>query len=268
MVQFPEAMMFRFLLVATALGACALPPATGEPLDTAHFSQTGGGTSAAASGDLELEAEVDIDPSESLSTAVGVVFGLPDRLEVGIAWSPYDVLEQPGPDSRGSGDVSVAIKKQVLEPSSSQPGWSIELGTQLDTSEAGHLERSGEADLYAATALAQSFGAHTWTGYYELVFPDDPDDDSTHVEHVAALQWATELGAGQVVHLEGIGTVAPAADFSATYLGAGLAWAVNEDWTLEVGTLVGLAGESEDFRLLLGFTTVAARLGRIGSFGL
>ena len=71
---------------------------------------------------------------------MGVVFGLPDRLEVGIAWSPYDVLEQPGPDSRGSGDVSVAIKKQVLEPSSSQPGWSIELGTQLDTSEAGHLE--------------------------------------------------------------------------------------------------------------------------------
>ena len=196
------------------------------------------------------------------------MFGLPDDFELGVAWSPYDVLEQPGPDSRGSGDVSFAVKKQLFTPSSSQPGWSVELGTQLDTSEAGHLERSGEADLFASTAVAQSFGPHTWTAYYEVVFPDAPADDSTLLEHVAALQWASEALPSCVVHVEGIGTVATAADFSATYLGTGLAWSVGENWVFEAGSLIGLAGESEDFRLLLGFTTVAARLGRIGSFGL
>jgi len=261
-------MMLRVFVLAGLLGSCALPAATGEPLDSAHFAQTGGGSSVAGAGDLELEAEFDLDPSDTLTTAVGVVFGLPNDFELGVAWSPYDVLEQPGPDSRGSGDVSFAVKKLLLAPSPSHPGWSIELGTQLDTSEAGHLERSGEADLFAATAVAQSFGAHTWTGYYELVLPDDPTDDSTLVEHVAALQWASEPLPNCVIHLEGIGTVAPAADFSATYAGTGLAWSVGEDWVFEAGALIGLAGESEDFRLLLGFTTVAARLERIGSFGL
>lgn len=260
--------MTRFFLLTAMLGSCALPSATGEPLDSAHFAQTGGGTSVAGAGDLEFEAEFDLDPSDTLTTAIGVVFGLPHDFELGVAWSPYDVLEQPGPDSRGSGDVSFAVKKLLLAPSPSQPGWSVELGSHLDTAEAGHLERSGEADLYAATAVAQSFGAHTWTGYYEFVLPDDPDGDSILVEHVAALQWATEPVADCVVHLEGIGTVAPAANFSATYLGTGAAWAISDSWTLEAGALIGLAGESEDFRLLLGVTTVAARLSRIGSFGL
>lgn len=237
-------------------------------MDSAHFAQTGGGVSVAASGDLEFEAEVDLDPSDSLTTAIGVVFGLPNDFELGIAWSPYDVLDQPGPDSRGSGDVSFALKKLLLAPSEAQPGWSVELGTHLDTAEAGHLERSGQADLFLATAAAQNFGAHTWTAYYELVFPDDPADNSTLVEHVAALQWASQPLPDCVLHLEGIGTIAPAADFSATYFGTGLAWSMNDQWVLEAGALVGLAGESEDFRLLLGVTTVAARLSRIGSYGL
>lgn len=261
-------MISRLFVMAALLGACSLPAATGAPLDTAHFNQTGGGVGVAGPGDVEVEADVDLDPSDSLTTAVGLVFGLPDRLELSLGWSPYDVLEQPGPDSRGSGDVSAALRKQWLEPSPSRPGWSMDLGTRLDTSEAGHLERSGQADLFAATAIAQSFGPHTWTAYYELVLPDDPDDNSTLVEHVAALQWASEPLPSWVVHVEGIGTVAPAADFSATYLGTGFAWSVGEDWVLEAGSLIGLAGESEDFRLLLGFTTVAARLSRVGSFGL
>ena len=50
-------MISRLFVMAALLGACSLPATTGEPLDSAHFAQTGGGTSVAASGDLELEAE-------------------------------------------------------------------------------------------------------------------------------------------------------------------------------------------------------------------
>lgn len=245
-----------------------LPPATGELLESTHFAQTGAGPPVAAAWDLEFEGAADLDPNDTLVTEIGVIFGLPDDWEFGIAWSPYDVLEQPGPNSRGAGDTSFALKKLVLAPSPTQPGVSVELGTQLDTSEAGHLERSGEADLYAAVAAGQDFGGHTWTAYYELVFPDDPSDDSTLVEHVAALQWATAPVDGIVTHLEAIGTVAPGADYSATYLGTGIAWSVSDRWILEAGALAGLAGESEEFRFLVGFTTIAASLSRLGGPGL
>lgn len=256
------------LLLALCLGSCSLPAGGGAPLGSAHFAQTGGGASVASLGAIEFEADYDHEPGEATSTAIGLVVGLPDDFEASVSWSPYDVLVQPGPDSRGSGDTAFAIKKRLLAASASHPEWSLELGTQLDTSEAGHLERSGEADLFLATAASQNFGAHTWTAYYEVVFPDNPDSSSTELEHVAALQWAAAPLDSCVVYAEGIGTVVPAVDFSATYLGTGVAWGVSDTWTLEAGALIGLAGESEDFRLLLGFTTVLADLSKLGMFGL
>lgn len=247
----------RWLLLLP-LAACALPPGDGRPIDSAHFTQTGGGPSVTPAHDLEFELDYDADPGDRLSTAVGLVYGLPHAAELSLAWSPYAVLDRPGRDSRGAGDVSVATKMLLLEPAPGRPAWSLELGTHLDTGEAGHLDRGGEADLFIATSAAQSWGRHTWMAYYELVQPGRPNDDSVLVGHVGAVQWATPLAGRWVGYVEAIGFTSPAGNESGSALGSGAVWQVHPRIALEAGILVGLGGDSEDFRILLGVSSLLA----------
>jgi hypothetical protein len=218
----------------------------------------------AAAGDLEFEFDYDQDPGDTIATGVGLVLGLPHHNELSIAWSPYAVIRRPGPDARRTGDVSFALKNQLVEAHGSTPAWSIELGTHLAAGEAGHTRGEGASDLYAATALAQSYGAHTWTGYYELLLAEATGGDSTLAEHIAAVQWARLLQPELGTYVEGIGVLGAPADLSGSYFGAGLSWQAHEHLALEAGLLFGLGGDAEDFRLLLGATTTLAQLGKIG----
>lgn len=258
---------FVGLALAALFHRCALPHGNGAPIDSAHFTQTGGGTSVAAPGDLELEFDYDHHPGETLATGVGLVVGLPHRNELSVAWSPYAVMSRPGPDARSAGDASFSLRNQLLAPSESTPGWSLEVGTHLAAGEVGHSRGEGASDLYAATAVAQSYGAHTWTGYYELLLAEATGDGATLAEHVAAVQWARLLQPQLSSYVEGIGVVGAPADLSGTYLGAGLAWQVHARLALEAGVLFGLGGDSEDFRFLIGATTLLAQLGKIGLGG-
>lgn len=246
------------------LGSCAFTQGDGNPIGSAHFAQTGGGPSVAANGDLEFEVDYDHDPGDTIATGVGLVLGLPHSNELSIAWSPYAVIRRPGPDARQTGDVSFALKNQLIEPSATAPAWSIEVGTHLAAGEAGHSRGEGASDLYAATAIAQSYGVHTWTGYYELLLAEATGSDATLAEHVAAVQWARLMQPELSVYAEAIGVLGAPADISGAYLGTGLAWQVHDRLALEAGLLFGLGGDAEDFRLLLGATTTLAQLGKIG----
>jgi hypothetical protein len=252
----------RALLALFALTSCSLPAGDGAPIDSAHFTQTGGGTSVAAPGDLELEFDYDHHPGETLATGVGLVLGLPRRNELSVAWSPYAVMSRPGRDARKSGDVSFSLRNQLVAPSRTTPSWVIELGTHLAVGEAGHTRGEGAFDLYIATAAAQSYGPNTYTGYYELLLLETTGNDATLAEHVAALEWARRIQPELTAYAEGIGVLSPAADLSGTYLGTGVAWHLHPRWNLEAGVLFGLGGDAEDFRLLIGLTTLLANLTR------
>ena len=103
-----------------------------------------------------------------------------------------------------------SLRNQLLAPSESTPGWSLEVGTHLAAGEVGHSRGEGASDLYAATAVAQSYGAHTWTGYYELLLAEATGDGATLAEHVAAVQWARLLQPQLSSYVEGIGVVGSA----------------------------------------------------------
>ena len=252
-------------LALTTLFACgALPQGDGKPIGSAHFAQTGGGPSVAAEGDLEFEIDYDRDPGDTLATGVGLVFGLPHRNELSIAWAPYSVRRQPGSDARQTGDVSFALKNQLTLATEAFPAWSIELGTHLAAGEAGHHRGEGAADLYLATSAAQSFGKDTWTGYYELLLAEAPGSEATQAEHIAAVQWARMLQPQLSGYVEGIGVLGPASDLSGTYVGGGLAWQAHRRFAIEAGLLFGLGGDAEDFRILIGLSTLVAQFGTLG----
>jgi hypothetical protein len=264
LVQLPRTVIRSNALLLFLLPCCALPQGSGKPIGSAHFAQTGGGPSVAAEGNLEFEVDYDRDPGDTLATGIGLVLGLPARNEVSIAWAPYSILRRPGPDARHTGDVSFAWKNQVFKATEQTPAWSLELGTHLATGEAGHLRGEGAADFYFATSAAQSFDGDTVTGYYELSFADVPGSVAARAEHIAAVQWARLLQPRVSGYVEGIGVLGPAADLSGTYLGGGVAWQLHKRFALEAGLLFGLGGDAEDFRLLLGLTTLVAQFGSFG----
>ena len=217
-------------------------------------------TSTTAEGTAELESGVAIDPGDSRDIPLTLKIGLNDRTELFTSWSPYQKVDLPGTDGRGPGDVFIGTRTRLFEEKESRPSGALQLQTKLPAADEDEGLGSGEVDFFGAGILTKNLGPVTTTGFYQLGFLGEVDDDGTDLEHTFAIAASTSIGDGFSVFGEAAGIFTPEADDEQVFATTGIAFSPGSSIVFDAAVVTGLSDDAPDFQILFGVTTNLGRL--------
>ena len=102
------------LPVLLLLPACATTLAHGRPV-TPQRPTYSSDTNTTAEGTVELESGLGASRDGDLSTPNTLKYGAGERTELFVGVSPFNVVERPGGDGVGFGDLLVGVRHRFLE---------------------------------------------------------------------------------------------------------------------------------------------------------
>lgn len=211
-------------------------------------------TSTTAAGTFELEAGGVIDPHDSVDSPLTLKWGMAENVELFLGWSPYQTEERPGHDASGIGDTLVGLRYRFLEEEGSVPSTALQLTTKIPTGDENEGLSTGENDFLAAVILSKQVGQVSTTFFYQLGILGEPDEGDTDVEHSIALAAGLPLAEDWSFFAELAAVEVPEQDLNQIFTTTGFTYAVSKDLVLDVGVVVGLSNDADDFQVVFGFT--------------
>ncbi len=218
-------------------------------------------TSTTAAGTLELESGIAFDPGDRLGTPSALKFGLDERSEVFVGFEPWIVLDAPGGDEGGIGDLQLGYRQRFLEGHEGRPALAYLALVKLPTADDDQGLGSGETDLLAALAATWAGSSWSQTAYLQLGLLGDPDGGSL-LQSVGSYT----LGHPLADDLSAFGELAllltPEVDDEQLLATLGLAKAWAPGRVVDVGVVLGASEDAPELQFVIGTTM---NLGRVAS---
>ncbi|MHC4516879.1 MAG: transporter [Planctomycetota bacterium] len=212
------------------------------------------GTSTTALGTFELETGGRIDPHDNWDTPLTLKWGMAATAELFVDWLAYQEEERSGPDAHGVGDLSLGLRYRFLEETKAAPAAALQFITKLPTGDEDDGLSTGETDFLAAAILSKEVGRVTTILFYQLGVLGEPDESDTDIEHTVALAGSFPLGDEWAFEAELAALETPEQDLNEILTTFGFTYAVSKDLVLDVGVIVGLNDDADDFQIVFGFT--------------
>jgi len=256
-------------LLALAAG-CAAPSASwreGEDVTATPQRPTfARNTSTTAQGTVEVEAGLMREPGEQFATPATVKYGLSSRDELFIGFTPFKMVELPGDDGEGFGDVLVGWRQRFYEHESEPATAAWQAALKLPTADEDEGLGTGEFDGFLAGIVTYAQEDWSATGFAQFGLLGEPD--SSGVDHQEALSGVFDMGlpdsnAGVVAELAGVFT--PEQDLEQVFTTLGVNWSPLPGVVFDTGVLLGLSHDAPDFQYFVGITR---NLGRISGYAL
>lgn len=237
------------VLLLVAASACAT---VGEPA-TPQRPTVSSNTSTTSAGTFELEAGVTAEPGDSLDIPTTLKYGIDERTEAFVGFSPYRWVDRPGDDGHGIGDLSLGARRRFVDETESGPAVAGLTYVKFPTADEDEGVGSGEFDAAFAAIIEKNIDRFDLVGYAQLDLRGDPSG-GIDLGQTFALAASTPLDDQIGVFSELSGTFVPEQDIDAILLLTGLTWANRPDLVLDFSFGLGLGDDAPDFLLLLGFT--------------
>jgi hypothetical protein len=239
---------FWTTLAVAGLGACTVDDRF-ENVATPQRPTVSDDTSTTVADTLELEAGLS-GAADGFGTPATLKYGVDGRTELFLGFEPWVVVDQPGSDGRGFGDLVPGIRRRVVDQDGSRPSAAYEVAAKIPT--ANEDVGSGEIDLFASGIVSWDDPAWSATGYYRLGLLGEAD--GTDLQHVFAAAGGRPL----VDRVSGFGELAllwtPAQDDEELMLTTGLSYRLHPGMVFDVGVAFGLSADAPDTTLLVGTT--------------
>ena len=138
-------------LVSLALAAaCAAPSASwreGQDVTATPQRPTFSKNAATtAQGTVEIEAGLLRDPGDLFDTPTTLKYGLSERDELFVGFAPFKMVELPGDDGEGFGDILVGWRQRFWQQQESGTAAAWQAAVKLPTADEDEGLGSGEVD--------------------------------------------------------------------------------------------------------------------------
>ncbi|MBK7876429.1 MAG: transporter [Planctomycetes bacterium] len=238
--------------------ACHAVPAT-EPVTAQRpFFSTDTGTPP--SGSFEIEAGVVAEIDETLLLPTTLKYGAGERTELFLGWAPFQHVELEGPDSHGTGDVTLGAKHRLVDLAADHPGLAVQGSVKLPTGVREEGLGTGELDLLLGAAATQLFDGWSVSAYYQLDTFGEPGAGGPDVGHAVALAAASPLHERCSLFGEVVQAWVPEQDFAPAFTTLGVAWNPCRLLVLDLACVVALNDDVPGFQLAFGITENLGRL--------
>lgn len=249
----PSRPLLALLAALPALGGCHLLPG-GEIPVTPQRPTLSSNTATTARGTYELEAGVALDPGDSLDTPVVLKYGLEEATEVFAGWSPLRLVDRPGDDGEGIGDLVLGLRHRLSEETEDRPATAVQAAIKLPTADEDQGLGTGEADFFLAGIASRTVGTVPLTGYYQLGLLGEQDGDGADLQHALALAAGFPLEGRFDAFAELAAVLEPENDFDAVFTTLGLTYLLQPGQVADVSVVLGLDRDAPDYVLQVGFT--------------
>lgn len=263
LVRVPSSALALSLLAA----ACVAPQRSWEegaqiPV-TPQRPKISRNTATTAAGTIEVEGGIERAPSDSFFMPALVKYGVMDRNEAFVGFSPYNTIELAGDDGEGFGDVTLGWRQRFAEQSGNRPSLAWQAALKLPTADEDDALGTGELDGYGALSASYGVDQFAFTGYGQLGLLGDPNSSGADVQYVLAGAADYAYGPTVVFFGEVGGAVTPEFDDERIFLTLGGGWSPSLGLRLDTGFRIGLTDDAPDFSYLVGFTR---NIGRIAGY--
>jgi len=215
-------------------------------------------TATTAEGTVEVEAGVAIDPGDSFDSPVVGKWGMSERSELFVAWSPWVVVDVPGNDLDGASDLAVGMRHRFADETAEMPSAAFQLTTKLPT--ANDEIGTGEHDFFAAVMLDKRVAEVDFTAFYQLGLLGDPAGRGAETGHDVALAAALALDDRWGVFGELAGRFVSEYDYDSVFLTGGVTFAQDPSLVFDAGLVAGLSDDAPDAVFQVGMTHNLGRL--------
>lgn len=265
-----QATRLATLCCLVLIAACAAPSASwveGQDVTATPQRPTfAKNTSTTVQGTVEAEFGLLRDPGDLFDTPTTFKYGLSERGELFIGLSPFRVVELPGDDGEGFGDILLGWRQRFLENSDDGTSLAWQAALKLPTADEDEGLGSGELDGFIAGILTVSQDTWSTTGFAQFGLLGELDGSG--VDHQEALSGVFDYGlkntnTGLLAELAAVFT--PERDLEEVFTILGVNWSPLPGVVLDTGVLLGLSSDAPDFQYFIGFTR---NLGRISGYAL
>lgn len=234
--------------------ACA---STGAPLGEPHtagrpFVSTDADTVAPRA--FELEAGYTFDETRSREVSAELKYGVGERSQINVAWSPWIHIETPGGDEFGIGNLELAWKQRVIDAHDSRPGIGVEVGAVFPTGSRGEDLGSGQTDVFAALFATYDVSGWRLGGYAEIAALGQPGADKANAEHTFTVSVVSPFIGRCALLAELIHSRAPEDHEEGTFATLAATWNPDDVWILDLGYRAAIDDTSPDWAVTFGFT--------------
>ena len=159
-MQLPRLAALASLALAAA---CAAPSASwreGQDVPATPQRPTfSKNTATTAQGTVEVEAGLLRDPGDLFDTPTTIKYGLSAQDELFIGLSPFKMVELPGDDGEGFGDVTLGWRQRFWEQQDNGTSAAWMAYVKLPTADEDEGLGSGEVDGFLAGSLTMATGS-------------------------------------------------------------------------------------------------------------
>lgn len=253
------------LVAASLLASCTttFEPAEIEP--TPQRPRISKNTKTTAENSVEVEAGLHFDPNDFLDSPVTVKYGLTDSMEYFFETAPIRVVDLPGGNESGMGDLAFGLRHRFNNGEDGGPKFAYEAVGKIPTGDEPDGRGTGGRDLRLPTFLSggtdfrlagiieQAQGDVDVVGYGAIQANGSPFGGTVY-QLMLASHAAMPITDADTVFAEIVGTFTEGA--SSEFLAqAGIYRRVAANMTADAAFGIGLERDAPAFYIMLGLTT-------------
>lgn len=254
-------MRHSLLALATLAGCQAVVVPDGAQV-TPQRPGFSNNTDTTASGTLEIEAGGSVDPGDFIDTPSTLKLGTSPTTEVFLDFAPYHVVDVPGPNDGGFGDLRIGFRQRLQEETEELPSTAFQLATKIPVSDEEDGRSTGRTDFFAASIATKHIERYVVTGFYELGLLGTDDDGDVDLQHGLALAVEYPVD-GRITGFNELSCIwIPEQDEEQLSFLAGLSYPQGPSTVIDGAFSLGLTDDAPDFVLLVGVTHSIGRVMR------
>lgn len=208
-------------------------------------------TFTTAPGTLELETGVWVDPSDASSIPTTLKYGVTDRADAFVTFSPASAVEGGGV---GFGDVFLAWRQRLTELQQGHLSLAYQAQIKLPTANDAKGLGTGEFDALLAGIGTLPMNDWSATGFVELGLLGDPTGSGTDLQFALAAAADKALSGGAGVFGELAGVFIDDRNYDAVFTTLGGNWSPVPGLVLDAGIVLGLSNDAPDYAIVIGLT--------------
>lgn len=208
-------------------------------------------TFTTAPGTFELETGVYVDPSDASSVPTTFKYGVNDRADVQVSFSPASAVEGGGV---GVGDLTLGWRQRLTEQQQGHLSLAYLAQIKLPTADEDKGLGSGEFDALLAGIGTVPMTDWAMTGYVELGLIGDPTGGGADLQLALAAAGDKALAGNAGVFGELAGVFNGEQDYDAIFTTLGGTWSPVPGLVLDTGMVLGLSDDAPDYAFVIGLT--------------
>lgn len=208
-------------------------------------------TFTTAPGTLEVETGMYYDPSDATAIPTTLKYGVNERADVFVDFSPATSIENGGV---GSSDLYLGWRQRLTEQQLGHLSLAWQAQAKLPTADENKGLGTGEFDALLAgigTLPMQDWSA---TGFAELGLLGDPTGSGVDLQVALSAMADRRLTGGGGIFGELAGIFVDDRNYDAVFTTLGATWSPAPGLVLDAGVVLGLSNDAPDAALVVGLT--------------